>query len=546
MSNGYAIYLAKNNRSLKIVEFPIYQYARSQQLMQFVNEHKDGVITCADLKEAEFADLTGELMYPTRPMGQSGRGKLADDAQIVLDDKGIQEIFHRIVAYNNCKAVERINMNRLARIDYDEQWHKNSVETIEKCIQHFYQLADRLKIAFADVPGISFELGEEEAKYANLYYRVLYQGRVFLQLLGKFGGATFLHIIESKNRFPQWEITVTPFEVTCQLNGTFKDVHIQNATDDEVIEHVTASYNGRLDQYKMVVELAHEIFNQEFCEAELDFDIVRECVMLSEDSERKIVESLLPKPTGGDKKEFFKYTSLETFMKILENETIRMNSVVGMNDTSETDILQNVIRNFKEPLESEADNYVTSNTRFITSFSSLGDSLPMWTQYGSKGTGVCLVFERGKSFNENDLLNIIYISKNDEIVEKMGKFQASLREHNINFHFALLDKYRNFIKYDFYEAEEESRFLVMQEHDLQWTINSEYTLVAPYIDRHVTIGTPRKKVQQTNVFPFVLRKVILGPAMPNQKYNCWQINYIASKKGLWNFKAEASKIDNFR
>ena len=52
-------------------------------------------------------------------------------------------------------------------------------------------------------------------------------------------------------------------------------------------------------------------------------------------------------------------------MKILENETIRMNSVVAMNDTSETDILQNVIRNFKEPLESEADNYVASNTRFI-------------------------------------------------------------------------------------------------------------------------------------------------------------------------------------
>ena len=39
MSKGYAIYLANNNRTLKVVEFPIRQYARSQQLMQFVNEH---------------------------------------------------------------------------------------------------------------------------------------------------------------------------------------------------------------------------------------------------------------------------------------------------------------------------------------------------------------------------------------------------------------------------------------------------------------------------------------------------------------------------
>lgn len=546
MSKGYAIYLANNNRTLKVVEFPIRQYAQSQQLMQFVNAHKGGVIACEDLKAAGFGDLTGDLMYPTQPMGKSGRGKLPDDAQITLDDKGIQEIFNRIFAYNCCKAVERINMNRLVRIDYVEDWHKSSVESIEKCILHFYQLADRLKMAFADVPGISFELGEEEAQYANLYYRVLYQGRVFLQLWGKFGGATFLHIIESKIRFPQWEITVTPFEATCQLNGTFKDVHVQKATDDEVVENVTASYNGRTDQYKKVIELANEIFNEDYNEDDLTFDLVRECVMLSEDAERKIVESLLPMPTGEEKKEFFKYTSLETFMKILENETIRMNSVVAMNDTSETDILQNVIRNFKEPLESEADNYVASNTRFITSFSALEDSLPMWTQYGNKGTGVCLVFERGRLFNEKDLLNIKYISKNDDTVEKIGKFQASLRGQNINFHFSLLDKYRNFIKYDFYEAEEESRYLVPQEQGLQWTINSEYTLVAPYIDRHVAIGTPRKKTAQKNEFPFVLKKVILGPAMPNQKYNCWQINYIASKKGLWNFKAETSKIDNFR
>ena len=182
MSKGYAIYLANNNRTLKVVEFPIRQYAQSQQLMQFVNEHKGGVITSEDLKAAGFGDLTGELMYPTQPMGQSGRGRLADDAQITLDDKGIQEIFNRIFAYNCRKAVERINMNRLVRIDYVEDCHKSSVESIEKCILHFYQLADRLKMAFADVPGISFELGEEESQYANLYYRVIYQGRLFLQL----------------------------------------------------------------------------------------------------------------------------------------------------------------------------------------------------------------------------------------------------------------------------------------------------------------------------------------------------------------------------
>ena len=546
MSKGYAIYLAKNNRSLKVVEFPIYQYAKSQQLMQFLNDHRGSTITCTDLTSAGFKEITGDLMAPTQQNGKSGIGKLPDDAKIVLDDKGIQEIIQRLVAYNNCKSGEKINMNRLVRIDYYEQFHKYSLESIEKCIQHFYHLADRLKSVFSDVPGISFGIGEEEVQYANLYFRILYKGRLFLQLLGKFGGATFIHIIDSKNLFPQWEITVTPFEETCQLHGTFKEIHIMNATDDVVLQKVTTSYNSRVEQYAEVKNLFAEIFKAEISDSEFEYDLVRECIMLKEDTERKIIGELLPKPVSQDINEFYKYTSLETFMKIFQTGNIRMNSVVAMNDASETNILQDVIRNFKEPLESEADAYLKSNTHFITSFSVLKDALPMWSQYGNNGTGVCLVFERGPLFKEDDLLQIRYINKSEPIVKKIDKLQAALKEKSIKFYFSLLDKYRNFIKFDFYDSEKEYRYLVVQNNDAEWTINTEYNLIAPYIDRQVNIGNEGKKKIQKNAFPFVLRRVILGPAMVNQKYNAWQLNYMASRRKIWNFKVEASKIDNFR
>ena len=546
MPKGYAIYLAKDNKSLKVVEFPIRQYAKSQQLMLFMNEHKGGTITCADLKTAGFEEITGELMYPTQPMGKSGRSRLADDAQIVIDDKGIQELLGRIVAYNNCKAAERIDMNRMARIDYSGQSYKYSMESIEKCLRHFYQLADNFQTAFAVIPGISFEIGEEEAYYANLHFRVLYKGRYFLQLLGKFGNASFIHIIDSKYRFPQWEVVVHPFETTCQLHNPFNDIHLQNVSDDEVLQKVTAPYNGRYEQYAEVRKQFAEIFNIELRDSELEYDLVRDCVILNEEIESRIIGKLLPKPVSRDRKEFYKYTTLETFLKIFQNWTIRMNSVVAMNDTSETNILQDAIRNFKEPIESEADTYVESNTRFITSFSSLEDSLPMWSQYGNKGTGVCLVFERGPLFKDDYLLHINYISKNDETVKKIEKIQAALKAKGINFYLALLDKYRNFIKYDFYESEDEYRYLVLQEKEEQWTINADYNLIAPYIERTLPIGNTAKRSNQKNSFPFVLRRVILGPAMPNQQYNVWQLNYMASRKGLWNFKVEGSKIDNFR
>ena len=547
MSKGYAVYLEKNNRKLRVVEFTIQQYPQSQQLMRFVDEHKNSTITGADLKAAGFEDITKDLMYPTRPMGGSGCGSLADDAQIVLKDSGIETIFQRILAYNNYKASEKIDKNRLVSIEYNEQWYKLSLERIEKCIQHFYQLVDDLQIAFADIPEVSFEIGEEEVQYANLYFRVLYKGRFFIQLLGTFGHATFIHIISSKQRFPQWEITVHPLEETCRLNGTFKDVHIEKATNEEVLEKVTASYNGRFDQYSEVQKQFKDIFNVDLDESDFEYDLARECVMLREEAERMIVEKLLPKPIGEDVKEFVKYTTLDTFIKIFQYGTIRMNSVVAMNDTSETNILQDVIRNFKEPIESEADAYLESNTRFITSFSALKDSLPMWAQYGDKGTGVCLVFERAPMFKSEDLLHITYISKDDETVKNIKKLQKELKAKGINFYFVLLDKYRNFIKYDFYKSEDEYRHLVLQDKGVQWTVNTDYNLVAPYIDRNICIGNVDKKNAHKYNFPFVLRRAILGPAMTNQKYNVWQLNYIAaSRKNLWNFKVEPSKIDNFR
>ena len=546
MSKGYAIYLGKDNRKLKVVEFPIQQYPQSQQLMRFVDEHQNSTITVADLKVAGFEDITKDLMCPTQQMGQSGCGKLADDAKIVLNDNGIQTILYRIVAYSFYKASENIDKNRLVSIVYNEQWYKPSVERIEKCIQHFYQLTEDLRTAFADVPGISFEIGEEETLYANLYFRVLYKGRIFIQLLGKFGGATFLHIFSSKQRFPQWEITVHPFEETCQLHGTFKDVHIDKATNEEVLEKVAASYNGRFGLYSEVQKQFKNIFNEDFDESDIEYDLVRECVMLHEEAERKIIGELLPKPIGEDVKEFVKYTTLDTFTKIFQYGTIRMNSVVAMNDTSETNILQDAIRNFKEPIESEADAYIESNTRFITSFSALEDSLPMWAQYGDKGTGVCMIFERSPMFMADDLLHITYISKDDETVNNIKKLQKELKEKGDNFYFGLLDKYRNFIKYDFYKSEDEYRYLVVQDKGEQWTINTDYNLVAPYIDRSLCIGTADKKYTQKYNFPFVLRRAILGPAMANQKYNVWQLNYMASRKNLWNFKVEPSKIDNYR
>lgn len=127
-------------------------------------------------------------------------------------------------------------------------------------------------------------------------------------------------------------------------------------------------------------------------------------------------------------------------------------------------------------------------------------------------------------------------AKNEEVLEKV----VASNNGRFDQYSEVKKQFKDIFNADLY------RHLVLQDKGEQWTVNTDYNLVAPYIDRNICIGTIDKKNAHKYDFPFLLRRAILGPAMTNQKYNVWQLNYIASRKNLWNFKVEPSKIDNFR
>lgn len=73
-----------------------------------------------------------------------------------------------------------------------------------------------------------------------------------------------------------------------------------------------------------------------------------------------------------------------------------MNSIVSMNDKTETDFLGDVIRNYKEEYEQEYDKYLFADKEFITSFTSKIDDLDMWRLYGDNARGGMYGFRAGR------------------------------------------------------------------------------------------------------------------------------------------------------
>ena len=52
-----------------------------------------------------------------------------------------------------------------------------------------------------------------------------------------------------------------------------------------------------------------------------------------------------------------KYTTLDTLVNVLESRKIRMNSIVSMNDKTETGFLEEYIRNYEEDFDEERNKY---------------------------------------------------------------------------------------------------------------------------------------------------------------------------------------------
>lgn len=308
---------------------------------------------------------------------------------------------------------------------------------------------------------------------------------------------------------------------------------------DEWITLIVRNPKNIVSEKTKIKELIHNIFDIDILVNDILYDSASECYLLKEKAEQQILKDIIPQTAVGIN-EIAKYTTLETLVAILQSGTLRMNSIVSMNDKTETDFLQEYIKNYKEDFVDEYDKYLFADKEFITSFTTRIDDLDMWRLYGDNAHGVCLVFERDNK-DKGGLYEISYVNADLDILNEIAKLQNALKDNNIRFRLNLLQKYQHFMKHSDYSSEKECRLLVHSEKPDGWFVNRDNGILTPFIVKNIA----RDEKTGSDKYPFRLSRIILGPASREKMANFMQIFYMSARYGYY-LAVEISKINSYR
>ncbi len=307
--------------------------------------------------------------------------------------------------------------------------------------------------------------------------------------------------------------------------------HEHNLKDIKKIFDVYISPSNT--QIRVVLNYLKETFPQENL-ADESINEDGRSISLPEHLESNIKNLILsdePLPTN-----ICRYVSLETVFNIISNKTIRMNCIVGMNDSSEINFVGKTFYG-PEYLNRIPDEKERINDIYILSCSSIEmkDDLTQWRLYADDAKGVCLVFEVNKPQYRYDVRKITYIDPEQENDSFFGKIKELVSKNNIvfkNFH-----TWCHFLKPKDYKIEAEVRVLyenkkIKKPH---WFLAKPINVLSSYID-----------VELNDDFPLKLKEIILGPKCPEKETNRDQLNVLLKRMGFDNVKVDFSRIDNYR
>ncbi len=249
---------------------------------------------------------------------------------------------------------------------------------------------------------------------------------------------------------------------------------------------------------------------------------------------------------------------------MLRYNSFRMNCLVGMNDPTEVNYVENYItganRDYTQAPWQTVDAY---NRRFISSCSLMADNLTHWRLYAEDAKGVCLVLRiQEENLESKFLLKKINYGKRGNIhpeLELIKRIIADLKNKlNINFEFRTLNTWKHFFKPYDYSIENEVRLLyVLNNDDVKkgWILTKSHEILNPYIDFKLN----------GDGLPIELIEIVLGPKSPEKELNQKQlqqyIRELRNKKekiivngnekevyeyNLSKIKVSLSRIKNYR
>ncbi|UZT07752.1 MULTISPECIES: DUF2971 domain-containing protein [Clostridium] len=510
-----------------------------------------------------------------------------------LNDMGV--FFEKVFRENKIKSLTNSDIKEMKiRIDvekfFSEDINKYTIEQIKEFIRYFkaYNLLDKecnlsqnkniLFLYIQVLMKLSTETYyEEELDYKNFHEKII---QICSKVRGVMDNENYHIIGNTYDTSVFYDIEKTSSLLLCLYK---KEVF------DDVIKEIK-TYKGSDYFLNVVFKSLSLIYFDDNIERDEEKegikDVILRVIQLYRDI--KYIENLLKVKTY-DEKEFAYYTTFQTFSYLLFDEENDKNSgsinkyrlsIMNsgyMNDPNEGTVIYDILRsrgdrvfNIYNILIGNVDKAVrkqySNSLVFLKSFSNKIDKLTMWSEYGDKGKGCCIVVDgetfracniklsllndQCDTFNKNDdeynLYNVVYWNSFNNNFIVNGKENTEVKrilEKIINNIINISNRYENvekmllkddkiiniikellrricyLIKYDEYQDENEARLIMRRNYEecedkdvveiyndkekLQSMLYIHYPMKT--LIKEVILGP--KVVDSDNYAPFIIKKL---------------------------------------
>lgn len=247
------------------------------------------------------------------------------------------------------------------------------------------------------------------------------------------------------------------------------------------------------------------------------------------------------------KKNYCRYTSLQSFFRILKEKRITMSSIMVMNDSSEGFYAPSYVELKEEEYKGALDD--AKNDCFILSCSSedVAEELLNWNMYGDAARGVMY----SVSVKDEVLTNSSFVmakvsyAQNEKSHPELDfiKNLLSIKIRDKGFNLKTFSIWKHFFKPYEYEKEKEVRLFYKHkiedwedDNKIDW-ICTDKNMIAPIISFPLL------------EFPLEIQSVVLGPKLFYQKENMYQLEKLIKNSNsslIKNITIRPSKIKNYR
>lgn len=350
----------------------------------------------------------------------------------------------------------------------------------------------------------------------------------WMQFIAKNSGAYFVIVTDTK-KYLLWTTESNKAIQIDTIDDVYKHVVIERVSlGKDKLKHISNQMYPILTEDPMMKSILgrSNVSNANQLEAHLEYSPFINRVMLSDSLEKEIFSSILNEPNKDTP--IYRYISFPYFIEMLKENKFSVNSIVSMNDKTEVNYIEKYMDggNVNDLLIKE-DQIKNASERFISCFSSRGDDLTLWRLYTNNASGVCLEY----TLKEQPLQLGTYIKKvkyadkpdGKDDVEKHKQIdtfrrimQELLGRYQTTFRLRSLYVWKHFFKPSAFADESEIRLLIRNrksESPKKWRIDSSSGIVTSFIEFRLF----------DNNLPICLKRVILGPRVPESEINKVQI-----------------------